>query len=166
MFNRRDSDNPAPGSDRPVTSGSASSRKVNASFIGPSIQIEGNIVGSEDLLVEGEVRGKVELKSNKLTIGPEGRIFADVHAKQVCVEGQMDGHLVVQEQLEIRSSARIKGNITAPRISLMDGARFNGTIDMDPQAQALKEVFSTPGAKVTTMPSKAEGSDGSSGKSD
>lgn len=166
MFNRRDSESQAPGNDRPAASGSASSRKNGAGFIGPTIQIEGSVVGNEDLLVEGEIRGKVELKSNKLTIGQEGRVFADVHAKQVCVEGQMDGHLIVQEQLEILSTARIKGTITAPRISLKDGARFNGTIDMDPQAKALKEVFGGSETRVSSIPPKAERAGGDTTKSD
>jgi len=166
MFNRRDSESSTSNNDRPTASGSASSRKNSAGFVGPTIQIEGNVVGNEDLLVEGEIRGMVELKSNKLTIGQEGRVFADVHARKVCVEGQMDGHLIVQEQLEILSTARIKGNITAPRISLKDGAKFNGTIDMDPQAKALKEVFGGPESRVSSIPSKAEQAAGDRKKSD
>jgi len=156
MFNRRDSESQSSGHDRPPASSANSSRKNGAAFIGPSIQIKGDVIGQEDLLVEGEIRGKVELKANKVTIGQSGRVFADVHAKMACVEGQMDGHLVVQEQLEILPTARIKGTITAPRISLKDGARFNGTIDMDPQAKVLAEVFGGHTSTSPTMPRSAK----------
>jgi len=138
MFNRRESDSPqAAGTERPQ----ARSPGANSAVIGASIRIEGSIHGSEDLLIQGEVRGTVELKENRVTIGTEGRVFADVHAQVIRVEGQIDGHLIASEQVMIEESARITGSITAPRISLKDGASFNGTIDMDPDAKRLKSVF-------------------------
>jgi len=155
MFNRRDSESQTASTDRRQVSGTATSSKSGAAFIGPTIKIEGSIVAVEDLLIEGEIHGRVEIKSNKLTIGEEGRVFADVHAKQVSVKGRMDGHLVVKEQLEIQATAQIEGTITSPRISLQDGARFTGSIDMDPEAKAIKEVF---GPTDSTASSQAKAS--------
>jgi len=141
MFNRRDAARPE--ADPPRSTGEGRHAPSDQSMIGPSISIEGTVSGSGDLLVEGEVRGKIELKSNRLTIGRLGRVFADVYARKVCVQGQVDGQLIVSEELEILATATIQGTITAPRVSLQDGARFNGTIDMDPASKALKTAFAS-----------------------
>jgi cytoskeletal protein CcmA (bactofilin family) len=105
-----------------------------AAVIGPSIHIDGDLRGEEDLLIEGEVNGTVQLKNNSLTIGPQGKVSADVYAHSVYVEGYMEGDLFGSERVCIRKSAQVRGNITSPRVSLDDGARFKGSIEMDPQA--------------------------------
>src|SRR5690606_2659385 len=105
-----------------------------AAVIGPSIHIDGDLRGEEDLIIEGEVNGTVQLKSNTLTIGPQGKVSADVFAHTVFVEGYMEGDLFGSERVCVRKSAQVRGNITSPRISLEDGARFKGSIEMDPQA--------------------------------
>lgn len=105
-----------------------------AAVIGPSIHIDGDLRGEEDLIIEGEVNGTVMLKNNSLTIGQQGKVSADVYAHSVYVEGYMEGDLYGSERVWIRSSAQVRGNITSPRVSLDDGARFKGTIEMDPQA--------------------------------
>lgn len=109
--------------------------------IGASIQIDGAVKGDEDLLIQGVVKGNIELKKNSVTIGPQGKVSADIYAHTIFVEGAMAGHLIASEQVVVRKSARINGNITAPRISLEDGAQFNGSIDMDPEAETLKKTF-------------------------
>lgn len=105
-----------------------------AAVIGPSIHIDGDLRGEEDLIIEGEVNGTVMLKNNSLTIGQQGKVSADVYAHSVYVEGYMEGDLYGSERVWIRNSAQVRGNITSPRVSLDDGARFKGTIEMDPQA--------------------------------
>jgi len=105
-----------------------------AAVIGPSIHIDGDLRGEEDLIIEGEVNGTVQLRNNTLTIGAQGKVSADVFAHSVYVDGYMEGDLFGSERVCIRKSAQVKGNITSPRISLEDGARFKGTIEMDPQA--------------------------------
>ncbi|MEN1728849.1 MAG: polymer-forming cytoskeletal protein [Pseudomonadota bacterium] len=121
-------------------------------MIGKSIQVEGAVRGEEDLMIQGEVRGTVELKSNRVTIGSDGRVFADVHAQVICIEGLVDGSLVASEQVVILETAQVTGSITAPRISLKDGARFNGTIDMDPSAEKLNSVFGKRAAATPIKP--------------
>ena len=102
--------------------------------IGRSIQIEGNLRGEEDLRIEGDVKGTVQLQNHSLTIGKDGKIQADVYAKGITVDGNMDGDLFGTERVSIRKTARVTGNIVAPRVCLEDGARFKGSIEMDPEA--------------------------------
>jgi cytoskeletal protein CcmA (bactofilin family) len=102
-----------------------------AATIGPSISIKGDLTGEEDLIIQGRVEGKVDLKQNSITIGKNGRAKADIHGKIVTVEGEVEGNLFAQEQIVIRVSGKVKGDIASPRVSIEDGAKFKGTIDMD-----------------------------------
>ncbi len=101
--------------------------------IGRSIRIEGNVRGEEDLRVEGDISGTIRLPNHSLTIGTEGRIKADAYAKSVTVDGEVNGDLYASECVNIRSNARVKGNIVASLVNLEQGARFKGSIDMDPE---------------------------------
>jgi cytoskeletal protein CcmA (bactofilin family) len=103
-------------------------------IIGRSIQIQGDVKGDEDLVIEGNVSGTVELRNNSLTIGKEGALRADVYARSITVEGTTDGDLFASERISIRASANVRGNLLAPSISLEDGARFKGSVEMDKQA--------------------------------
>ena len=102
--------------------------------IGPSIRIDGDLRGEEDLLIEGEVKGTVTLKDNRLMIGSQGRVRANVYAHTIDVEGLMEGDLYGTERVTVHKSAQVKGNIICPRVSVEDGARFKGTIDMDAES--------------------------------
>jgi cytoskeletal protein CcmA (bactofilin family) len=116
----------------PRSSAPMSSRE--AAVIGASINIDGDVRGDEDLLIEGEVSGTVQLKNNSLTIGPQGKVRADVYAHSIYVDGYLEGDLYGSERVHIRKSAQVKGNVTSPRVSVEDGAKFKGAIEMDPQA--------------------------------
>jgi len=116
----------------PRSSSAPTSRE--AAVIGPSIHIDGDVRGEEDLLIEGEVGGTVQLKNNSLTIGPNGKVRADVYAHSIYVDGFVEGDLFGAERVHIRKSAQVKGNVTSPRVSVEDGAKFKGAIEMDPQA--------------------------------
>lgn len=136
----------------PTTTASAARSRVTA-VIGPSIQIEGTLRGQEDVYVEGEVTGQVQLQNNTLTIGNAGKLKADVYAHTVFVEGSMEGDLVGSEQVIIRKSARVRGNITSPRVTLEDGASFKGSIEMD--AESVKSIFGSIGG--APRPAQARG---------
>ena len=123
---------PARTESSPPRSSAATSR--DAAVIGPSIHIDGDVRGEEDLLIEGEVSGTVNLKNNSLTIGPQGKVRADVYAHSIYVDGYLEGDAFGSERVNVRKSATVKGNITSPRVSLEDGAKFKGAIEMDPQA--------------------------------
>jgi cytoskeletal protein CcmA (bactofilin family) len=128
--------------------------------IGPSIHIDGDLRGEEDLLIEGEVNGTVQLRNNSLTIGEQGKVRADVYAQSIYVDGLMEGDLYGTERVHIRKSAQVRGNVTSPRVSLEDGAKFKGSIEMDPQAvqnaTASRGMGPRPAAPKPALPSKPD----------
>jgi cytoskeletal protein CcmA (bactofilin family) len=121
--------------------------------IGKSVVIKGELNGSEDLTIEGHVEGKIELKDHVLTIGPNGKIKAQVLAKSVIVLGEVNGNVTATEKVDIRDGGSVDGDIVSPRVAIAEGAHFRGTVDMQrkpvpgqqPQAQAAK-----PAAAATT----------------
>ncbi len=108
-------------------------------FIGPNLTIDGTISGSEPVLIEGTVRGKVNL-SGELRIGTKGRVEATVHAKNVTVEGKLTGDVSADDKVELIASATVDGNIKAPKIVVAEGARFRGSVDMGSAKPEKSEV--------------------------
>ena len=98
--------------------------------IGKSVVIKGELNGSEDLTVEGHVEGKVELKDHVLTIGPNGKIRAQVFAKAVIVLGEVHGNVTASEKVDIRDGGSVDGDIISPRVAIAEGAHFRGSVDM------------------------------------
>ena len=98
--------------------------------IGKSVVIKGELNGSEDLTVEGHVEGKVELKDHVLTIGPNGKIRAQVFAKTVIVLGEVTGNVTASEKVDIRDGGSVDGDIISPRVAIAEGAHFRGSVDM------------------------------------
>jgi cytoskeletal protein CcmA (bactofilin family) len=109
-------------------------RSNEVAVIGSSIQINGDLRGDEDLRIEGNVSGTVELKNSVLTIGREGKVTADVYAKSIAVDGETKGDLYATERVSVHVNARVQGNIIAPKVSIEEGAHFKGSIEMDPAA--------------------------------
>ena len=105
--------------------------------IGQSIQIKGELTGNEDLTIEGKVDGKVFLKDHNLTVGSNGRITAEIHAKTVVVVGEVVGNITADDKVEVAPTGSMKGDIIAPRVVLADGARFKGSIDMDRKTPSM-----------------------------
>jgi cytoskeletal protein CcmA (bactofilin family) len=101
--------------------------------IGPSITIKGELIGDEDLLIQGTVEGRVDLRKHNITVGKSGRIKADLFGQCIHIEGAVEGNLFGDEQVVVRQSGVVLGNITAPRVSLEDGSKFKGNIDMEPK---------------------------------
>ena len=98
--------------------------------IGKSVVIKGELNGSEDLTVEGHVEGKIELKDHVLTIGPNGKIKAQVFAKAVIVLGEVNGNVTASEKVDIRDGGSVDGDIVSPRVAIAEGAHFRGSVDM------------------------------------
>jgi cytoskeletal protein CcmA (bactofilin family) len=117
---------PPPGTDR----AGATRAPRDRATIGRSITIKGEVTGDEDLLIQGRVDGSVNLKQHSVTVGPEGEVKADITGRVVTVEGSVEGNLSADEQVILRNSARVQGDIVAPRLVLEDGARFRGGVDM------------------------------------
>ena len=120
--------------------------------IGQSIQIKGELTGNEDLTIEGKVDGKIILKDHNLTIGANGRITAEVHAKTVLVVGEVIGNITADDKVEVAPTGSMKGDIIAPRVVLADGSRFKGSIDME--RKSASQPMAGSGMK-TSMPEMA-----------
>ena len=108
--------------------------------IGRSITIQGDVSGDEDLLIQGRVEGSVELKLQSVTVGGEGRVKANITGRVVIVEGEVEGDLQAKEQVILRSTARVQGDISAPRVVVEDGANFRGLVDMGEATDAGKRA--------------------------
>jgi cytoskeletal protein CcmA (bactofilin family) len=116
---------------RPVeTPKSMETFRADVAHIGKSVIVKGELSGSEDLYLDGEVEGTIELRGHNLTIGPNGRIRANVHAREIIIHGRLDGNLQASERVELRKSAVVAGDITTQRIAIEDGAFFKGGIDI------------------------------------
>ena len=98
--------------------------------IGKSIFIKGEVSGGQDLIIDGRVEGEIQLKENQVTIGENGKISGEIHAKTIVIHGEVVGNMFAGEKLEIKASGALKGDITSPRLIIDDGAYFKGSIDM------------------------------------
>src|SRR5688500_15314205 len=145
---------PVGSNDAPVkASDRQESNKVN---IGKSVVIKGELSGSEDLTIEGQVDGKIELRQNVLTIGPNGRIKAEIVAKAVIVLGEVVGNITATEKVDIRDAGSVDGDLAAPRIAIADGAHFRGSIDMKPSAKPAQPAAGTTAGAQAPAPKPAE----------
>ena len=98
--------------------------------IGKAVKINGQIYSKEDLYVDGDVEGTIELQEHRLTIGPNGKVHSSVKAREVVVLGNIQGNVDASDKLEIRKDARLVGDIKTARIIIEDGAYFKGSIDI------------------------------------
>ena len=103
-----------------------------AAVIGSTIRIKGDISGDENLTVDGTVEGTISVKQHVLQVGKSGRVNADVFAKAIRIEGHVEGNLRAEEQVLLRSSGVVRGNISSPRLTMEDGCSFKGSVDMEP----------------------------------
>jgi cytoskeletal protein CcmA (bactofilin family) len=102
--------------------------------IGKSVMIKGELSGSEDLYIDGQVEGSIALKNNSLTVGPNGQIKASVESKVIVVQGKLDGNVTATDRVELRKSAVVTGDITTQRISIEEGAYLKGKVDISGRA--------------------------------
>ena len=107
--------------------------------IGKSVVIKGELNGSEDLTIEGHVEGTIQLRDHVLTIGPNGRIKAQVFAKSVIVLGEVTGNVTASEKVDIRDNGSVDGDIVSPRVAIAEGAHFRGTVDMQRKGVAAAQ---------------------------
>lgn len=144
MFNKSEPDNSRTKPSDTPSSESVEKAPVQghtgrtATTIGPTIQITGDVLvtGNQNVHIEGHVNGTITLNDNILSIGKEGEISATVKARAIFVGGKVDGDLFCDEQIVIQNSGNVRGNIVAPRVTLEDGCKFKGSIDMDATPKA------------------------------
>ena len=120
----------APAPSRPAEPVRESAPGSEVATIGKSVVVKGELSGSEDLIVDGEVEGSITLRGQSLTVGPNGRVRAHIEARNVIVHGRVDGDIHATERVELRKSASLTGDIATARISIEDGAFFKGGIDI------------------------------------
>ena len=106
--------------------------------IGPSIVITGELTSDEDVIIEGHLRGQIHVRDAALTIGEHGRIAADVHGARVLVRGNVEGNITASERIELAAAATVRGSLSANQVVMVDGARFDGGIDMQQRTIAAK----------------------------
>jgi cytoskeletal protein CcmA (bactofilin family) len=112
------------------------------SVLGPTLVFKGELSAEEDLMLKGRVEGSIQHTAS-LRIGKEGSVLGNVQAKFIAVEGSVEGDLHASASVTVKESANIKGNIYAPTVSLLEGARFNGAIDMDQKEAAGRDSAGT-----------------------
>jgi cytoskeletal protein CcmA (bactofilin family) len=112
--------------------------------IGKSIVICGEVKGSEDLILDGRVEGTVNLAENRLTIGPNANVAADLTAKDVLVMGRVQGNIVATGRVELRAGCNLEGDIRALRLAIEDNAVFRGKVDL---TQAVSKAPDTASAQ-------------------
>ena len=123
--------------------------------IGKSVIIKGELNGSEDLTVEGQVEGKIELKEHVLTIGPNGKIKAEVFTKVLIVLGEVNGNIAASEKVEIRDGGSVDGDIVSPRVAIAEGAHFRGSVDMQRKSGQQGQASSQRAAGQTAPQARA-----------
>lgn len=105
---------------------------TGTTFVGANIIIEGTVSGSEPVIIEGTVKGNVNLTAD-LLVGTKARVEATVHARNVTIEGRVNGDISADDRVELVASATVDGNIKAPKIVVAEGAKFRGNVDMGSQ---------------------------------
>ena len=131
MWNKEDQRNePVAGTPAAPPRPAPSSTGGQPAYIGKSISIEGTITGSDDLVIEGRVKGSIKLSDNMLTIGSNGVVEADVEAKEIRVQGKLNGATKARDRIEIGKTGSVEGEVTTSRIAVEDGAVFRGSVNI------------------------------------
>jgi cytoskeletal protein CcmA (bactofilin family) len=123
------------------------------SVLGPTLHFKGELHADEELLIKGRIEGSIT-HSQRITVCAEGMVKANVHAQVIIVEGSLDGDLQAEKSVMVRETAKLRGNITAPSVSIVEGAHFTGGIDMEKRVAAAAAPDS---ATVTQRPHKTAG---------
>lgn len=143
----------------PAPSPSAVYASNGPAMVGKAVVVKGEIHSREDLYIDGEIQGTVELMESKLTIGPNGRIQASVRAREVVVFGNVQGNVEAIDKIDIRKDARLVGDIRTARIVIEDGAYFKGTIDiLKPEPKPAPKPATPPQAATPAAPAASASS--------
>ncbi len=122
--------------------------------LGKSVTIKGEVSGSEDLYIDGNVEGAIDLKGNRFTLGPNGRVKAHINARSAVIHGKLEGNITATDRVDLKQSAVVTGDIVTQRISIDEGAFFKGGVDISrgagqpeakPASTAAAHAASTPG---------------------
>jgi cytoskeletal protein CcmA (bactofilin family) len=115
--------------DNPTPPNTAAAERRVAAWIGKAVRVEGKVISAEDLTIDGQVDGSIELGGHSLTIGPGAAIKADLVARAVIVSGSVIGNVLASEKVDLRATGSIEGDITTPRFAMAEGASVKGKIE-------------------------------------
>ncbi|HEV2248161.1 MAG TPA: polymer-forming cytoskeletal protein [Terriglobia bacterium] len=119
-----------------------------ASRINSGLKITGEVFGDSDLVIDGEVQGKVRLSSGRVTVGSSGRVQAEIEAREIVVEGTVQGNLKAADSVRLGPAGRVTGSVLTPRIAIDDGARLRGKVETTPGPQSRGSSLATPVTRV------------------
>src|SRR5262249_53932963 len=135
----------------PVQRGTAVLTNQEQATIGKSLVIKGEVTGSESLYIDGKVEGSINLQGNRVTVGRNGQVTANINAREIVVLGKVKGNLNASDRVDIRNEGSLTGDVVAQRISIEDGAFFKGGIDIrKPGAQDTKTKEATSSSSFET----------------
>ena len=159
MFNfKKDSETSRSALNKSSRSSSETPKRASVSIggktmIGSTVVIDGNITSAEDLIIEGKVSGTITATGHEVTVGQSGQLKANINAKIVRIEGKVEGDISGGEKVIISKTGNVLGNLDAPRVTLEDGAKFKGSIEMDPDEQP--SIKAVPNGKSDLFPGAA-----------
>ena len=168
MWKKKENEAPAPTpvsepepKPNPKLSRPAAASRTERAVIGPTVRIKGEISGEEDLVVQGKIEGKIEVKGRGVTVGKAGKVSANIHARTIRVEGSVRGDLFGEQEIVIEAEGDVEGNLVAPSVRLENGSRFKGSIDMEQSTPSIPATGPIPqaqrqadGSRVAEMGSK------------
>ncbi|PYX93073.1 MAG: cell shape determination protein CcmA [Acidobacteria bacterium] len=140
----------APAAPRTVSTSTA-----DQATIGKSLVIKGEVTGSESLYIDGRVEGSINLSGNRVTVGRNGVVAANINAREIVVLGKVRGNLTASDRVDIRSDGSLTGDVVAARISIEDGAFFKGGIDIRKGGQKANGAEEIKGTSSTAEPAAA-----------
>ena len=133
---------------RPAPAATPSASAGEQATIGKSLIIKGEVTGSESLYIDGKVEGSINLSGNRVTVGRNGQVAANISAREIVVLGKVRGNVTASDRVDIRSEGSLTGDVIAARISIEDGAFFKGGIDIRKPGSADLKAASTQTATV------------------
>lgn len=113
----------------PAPRANAQGGQLGGTLLGPNLVIEGTVTGSETMVIDGTVRGEINITSD-VRVGTKGRVEAKIHARNIVIEGKVNGDISADDRVELVTGSQVEGNIKAPKIIVAEGARFRGSVDM------------------------------------
>lgn len=162
MWNKTEQDFSEPVNVPPLPKDSpigGSKPNLEQAVIGASISIKGDLTGEEDLLIQGNVEGTIRLHQHNVTVGKNGRIKADIYAKGIKIEGEVEGNLSSEDKIEIRKTGHVRGNVRAPKVHMEEGCRFKGSVDMDVNVSNRESQKTQASPAPTNKPATEKGQD-------
>jgi cytoskeletal protein CcmA (bactofilin family) len=118
--------------------------EVTPARLGKTVVIRGEVKGSEDLVIDGHVEGAISLAENRLTIGPNADVLADLSARDVLIQGKLKGNIVATGRVELRAGSAVEGDVRALRLAIEDNAVFRGKVDLTQGAKSKPDGANAP----------------------